>query len=76
MTEKAIYQEGNYGAKDITPKQDPASLLEQEIVEISKFKDNYIFKTKEGPTFTSYEQESIKVDKIEDSKVVKQVIKE
>lgn len=45
-------------------------------MEIANFGDNYIFKTKAGLSFTSYEQEGIKVDKIEDSRVTKEVVKE
>ena len=45
VTDKAIYQEGEYGTKEITPRNDLLSLSENKITQITNFGENYIFTT-------------------------------
>ena len=76
ITDKAVYQESEYGNKEITPKQENFCLAENKITEIRNFGNIYVFKTESGARFATDEVEKLSIDKIEEQKIMNEVIKE
>ena len=65
ITDKAVYQEGEYGSKEITPVQEEFSLSENKISEIQNYGRIYIFKTETGAKYVTEQVELLKIDKID-----------
>lgn len=75
VTKKAVYQEGKYGTKEITPRSDLFSLSDHRISQITNFGENYIFQTDSGAKFATHEQ-SVLLSEIDGEKIMKELVKE